>query len=75
MVIKVPPGTQIYAEDQETLLVELMEVGIRSRLAKGGNGGFGNAHFKTATNRAPRHANPGQQGTEMTIWLQLEADR
>jgi GTPase len=72
MVIKVPPGTQIYAEDQDTLLVELMEVGIRSRLTKGGNGGFGNAHFKTATNRAPRHANPGQQGTEMTIWLRLK---
>ena len=72
IVIKVPPGTQVYAEDEETLLCELMEVGIRSRLAKGGNGGFGNAHFKTATNRAPRHANPGQIGTEMVVWLRLK---
>ncbi len=72
MVIKVPPGTQIYAEDGETLLAEMLEVGNRARLAKGGNGGFGNAHFKSATNRAPRHANPGQQGTEMVIWLRLK---
>lgn len=71
-VLKVPPGTQIFAEDNETLLADLTEPGQRVLLAKGGNGGFGNAHFKTSTNRAPRHANPGQEGVEMTIWLRLK---
>jgi GTP-binding protein len=71
-VIRVPPGTQIYAEDQETLLADLVNTGDRARLARGGNGGFGNAHFKSPTNQAPRHANPGQQGEELTIWLRLK---
>jgi GTP-binding protein len=71
-VIKVPPGTQIYAEDQETLLAELITPGQRARLAKGGNGGFGNAHFKSATNQAPRRANPGLPGEELTVWLRLK---
>src|SRR5690242_4961934 len=51
VVIAVPPGTQIYAEDQETLLADLIDVGQRARLARGGNGGFGNAHFKSSTNQ------------------------
>jgi GTP-binding protein len=72
MVIAVPPGTEVLAEDQETLLAEVMKPGERMRLAKGGNGGFGNAHFKSSTNRAPRHANPGQPGEELTIWLRLK---
>jgi GTPase len=72
MVIKVPPGTEIFAEDGETLLADLTTPGERVRLAKGGNGGFGNAHFKSATNQAPRHANPGQPGEELTIWLKLK---
>jgi GTP-binding protein len=72
VVIKVPPGTEIYAEDNETLLADLKEAGQRVRLARGGNGGFGNAHFKSATNQAPRHANPGQPGEELTIWLRLK---
>ena len=72
IVMKVPPGTMVYADDEETLLADLINVGDRAMIAKGGNGGFGNAHFKTATNRAPRHANPGQPGEEMTIWLQLK---
>jgi GTP-binding protein len=72
MVIPVPPGTEVLAEDQETLLAEVMKSGDRVRLAKGGNGGFGNAHFKSSTNRAPRHANPGQPGEELTIWLRLK---
>ncbi|MBS0243268.1 MAG: GTPase ObgE, partial [Proteobacteria bacterium] len=72
MVIKVPPGTEVLAEDQETLLAELVKVGDRAVIAKGGNGGFGNAYFKSSTNRAPRHANPGQPGEEMTIWLRLK---
>jgi GTP-binding protein len=71
-VIPVPPGTEVLTEDQETLLAEVMKPGERVRLAKGGNGGFGNAHFKSSTNRAPRHANPGQPGEELTIWLRLK---
>jgi GTPase len=72
VVMKVPVGTQIYEEDGETLLADLTEVGQQAVLAKGGNGGFGNAHFKSSTNRAPRHANPGQPGEERTIRLRLK---
>jgi GTPase len=72
VVIKVPPGTQVYAEDQETLIADMTDVGERVLIAKGGNGGFGNAHFKSSTNRAPRHANPGLPGEELTIWLRLK---
>jgi GTP-binding protein len=71
-VLKVPVGTQIYEEDGETLLADFTAPGQRAVLARGGNGGFGNAHFKTSTNRAPRHANPGQPGTELTIRLRLK---
>src|ERR1700726_2670302 len=72
LVLKVPVGTQIYEEDGETLLADLTELGERVVLAHGGNGGFGNARFKSSTNRAPRHANPGQPGTELTIRLRLK---
>jgi GTP-binding protein len=72
VVLKVPAGTQVYEEDGETLLADLTEVGQRAVLARGGNGGFGNAHFKTSTNRAPRHANPGQPGEERTVRLRLK---
>jgi GTPase len=72
IVLDVPAGTQIYAEDGETLLADLTDVGQRVVLARGGNGGFGNAHFKSSTNRAPRHANPGQPGEELTIRLRLK---
>ena len=71
-LIAVPPGTEIYAEDQATLLADLVKVGDRACLARGGNGGFGNAHFKSSTNRAPRRANPGAPGEELTIWLRLK---
>lgn len=71
-VLKVPVGTQVFDEEGETMIADLTEVGQRVVLLKGGNGGFGNAHFKTATNRAPRHANPGQEGTETWIWLRLK---
>jgi len=72
IVLKVPVGTQIFDEDRETLLADLTEVGQRVALLQGGNGGFGNAHFKTATNRAPRNANPGQPGEERWLWLRLK---
>ncbi len=71
-VLKVPAGTQVLAEDGETLIADMTEVGQRVRLAKGGNGGFGNAYFTTSTNRAPKHANPGLEGQEMWIWLRLK---
>jgi len=71
-ILKVPVGTQIYDADGETLLADLTEIGQQVVLARGGNGGFGNAHFKTSTNRAPRHANPGQLGVELTIRLRLK---
>ena len=71
-VLKVPVGTQIYEEDGATLIADLTEAGQRAVLAHGGNGGFGNARFKSSTNRAPRHANPGQPGEEHTIRLRLK---
>ncbi len=72
VVLKVPPGTQILDEDNETLIADLTKPGERIVLARGGNGGFGNTHFKSSTNQAPRRANPGQQGEEMTVWLRLK---
>jgi GTP-binding protein len=72
MVMKVPVGTQIFEEDGETLLADLAKMGDRVVLAHGGNGGFGNTRFKSSTNRAPRHANPGQPGEERTIRLRLK---
>ena len=71
-VLKVPAGTQIFEEDGETLIADMTEVGQRVVIAKGGNGGFGNAHFKSSTNRAPRRANPGEPGQELEIWLRLK---
>src|SRR5918993_432906 len=72
IVLKVPVGTQIFEEDRETLLADLTELGQRVVICQGGNGGFGNAHFKSSTNRAPRHANPGQPGEERWLWLRLK---
>ena len=72
VVLRVPVGTQIFEEDQETLIADFTEVGQRVVLLKGGNGGFGNAYFKTSSNQAPRRANPGQEGVEKGIWLRLK---
>jgi GTP-binding protein len=71
-VMKVPVGTQVFADDKETLLLDLDKPGMRVRLLKGGNGGFGNTYFKGPVNQAPRHANPGQEGEEKWIWLRLK---
>ena len=72
IVLKVPPGTEVLSEDQETVLAEITEPGQRIVLLKGGNGGFGNAHFKGPSNQAPRRANPGLVGQEMLVWLRLK---
>src|SRR5436189_2458765 len=72
VVIKVPVGTQVFDEDRETLIHDFTTLGEKFTLVEGGNGGFGNAHFKSSTNRAPRNANPGQPGEERWIWLRLK---
>jgi GTP-binding protein len=72
ILLRVPAGTEIIDEDMETVIADLANVGDRVLLAKGGNGGFGNLHFKSSTNQAPRRANPGQEGIERTIWLRLK---
>ncbi len=72
VVIKVPIGTQIFAEDQETMLADLDHPGMRLTLLQGGDGGFGNTHFKSSTNRAPRKATKGWPGEERWLWLRLK---
>ncbi|GHC60695.1 GTPase ObgE [Neogemmobacter tilapiae] len=72
IILRVPVGTEIIDEDEETVIADLVTVGQRVLLAKGGNGGWGNLAFKTSTNRAPARANPGQEGIERTVWLRLK---
>jgi len=72
VVIKVPIGTQVFAEGQETMLADLDSPGKRVALLRGGDGGLGNAHFKTSTNRAPRKATKGWPGEERWVWLRLK---
>ncbi|WP_321334845.1 GTPase ObgE [Breoghania sp.] len=72
ITLKVPVGTEILEEDNETLIADMTEVGQRLLLLRGGNGGFGNAHFKTSVNQAPRRANPGLEGQEKWLWLRLK---
>jgi GTP-binding protein len=72
IIMKVPVGTQVFEEDNETLIADFTEIGQEVVLLSGGNGGFGNAHFKTSANQAPRRANPGLPGVEKWIWLRLK---
>jgi len=72
MVLKVPVGTVILADDKETVLADMTTEGQRVVLLKGGRGGMGNAHFKSSTNRAPKYSQPGEEGQEMWIWLRLK---
>ena len=72
VTLKVPVGTEILDEDEETVIADLVTPGQKVLLAKGGNGGFGNLYFKSSTNRAPARANPGLEGVERTIWLRLK---
>ncbi|WP_136442477.1 GTPase ObgE [Pacificoceanicola onchidii] len=72
IVLRVPVGTEILEDDEETVIADLTELGQRVLLARGGNGGWGNLHFKTSTNQAPRRANPGQEAVERTLWLRLK---
>ncbi len=70
--IRVPAGTQVVDADDDSEVADLTDVGQRVLVARGGNGGFGNAHFKSSTNQAPRHANPGLPGEERTLILRLK---
>ncbi|MFY0679983.1 MAG: GTPase ObgE [Thalassovita sp.] len=72
IVLRVPVGTEILDEDEETLIADMTEIGQRVLLAKGGNGGWGNLHFKSSTNQAPRRANPGQECVDRTLWMRLK---
>jgi GTPase len=72
LIIKVPVGTEIMSEDRETVLADMSEDGQRLILLRGGNGGFGNTHFKGPSNQAPDYAKPGQPGEEMWVWLRLK---
>ncbi len=72
VILKVPVGTQIFEEDKETLIVDMDKPEMRFRLLKSGDGGFGNSHYKTSVNQAPRRADPGWPGEEKWIWLRLK---
>ncbi len=72
IIIKVPVGTEVLAEDGETVIVDMVEPGQKFLIAKGGDGGRGNMQFKTSVNQAPRYAEPGWPGEEMWVWLRLK---
>ena len=72
VTIKIPVGTQVLEEDRKTLVADITEAGQQVVIARGGDGGFGNTHYKSATNQAPRRANPGYPGTEFWLWLRLK---
>ncbi|MAF95744.1 MAG: GTPase ObgE [Rhodospirillaceae bacterium] len=72
VTVKIPVGTQVFEEDRESLLADVTEAGQQVVIARGGDGGFGNTHFKSSTNQAPRRADPGHPGTEFWLWLRLK---
>ena len=72
LIIKVPVGTQILSEDKEHILLDLTKDGETVVFLKGGDGGFGNAHYKSSTNQAPRKSTPGWPGEELAVWLRLK---
>jgi len=72
LTVAVPVGTQVLSEDKSEVLADLTAIGQQAVLAKGGDGGYGNAHYKSATNRAPRRADPGWPGHELWVWLRLK---
>ncbi|MFP4314184.1 MAG: GTPase ObgE [Alphaproteobacteria bacterium] len=72
IIIRVPVGTQVLAEDKETMLHDFTTLGERVEFLEGGDGGFGNAHYKSSTNQAPRKSTPGWPGQEMAVWLRLK---
>ncbi|MDR1476807.1 MAG: GTPase ObgE [Rickettsiales bacterium] len=72
MVISVPVGTEVLAEDKETVIVDMVREGQEALVAKGGRGGFGNAHYKSSVNRAPERADPGREGDKLAVWLRLK---
>jgi GTP-binding protein len=72
LIVGVPAGTQVLSEDKSVVLADLTAIGQRAVLAEGGDGGYGNAHYKSSTNRAPRRADPGWPGHELWIWLRLK---
>jgi GTP-binding protein len=72
LVLRVPPGTQVYAEDKQTLIADLNDTSDTITIARGGKGGIGNVHFKTSTNQAPRQFTKGELGESLWIWLQLK---
>jgi GTP-binding protein len=72
LIVAVPVGTQVLSEDRNEVLADLTAIGQQAVLAKGGDGGYGNAHYKSATNRAPRRADPGWPGRELWVWLRLK---
>ncbi len=72
LIIRVPVGTEILDEDQETVLLDMTEPGQTITFLRGGDGGFGNAHYKSSTNQAPRKKTPGWAGVERGLWLRLK---
>ncbi len=72
ITVKIPVGTQVLDEDKETLLCDITDAGQQFIIAQGGDGGFGNAHFKSSTNQAPRRADDGRPGSERWLWLRLK---
>ena len=72
VILNVPIGTEVLLENKKTVLIDLVNDGQQYVIAEGGNGGWGNSRFKSSTNQAPRQANKGQIGSELTLWLRLK---